>query len=148
MDDPALFDKGKALVKNYGCMNCHEISSLEEEGRIGTELTREGSKPIDRFDFGRLTEEAKRGILPDGKRLKGERDAWYDQKGFVEAKLSNPAVFDTNRDKSHAILKMPKPNVTPAHIRALTTFLLGSVEPTFPPAYMYQAGDQLRDHHE
>lgn len=145
MDDPALFDKGKALVKNYGCMNCHEISSLEEEGRIGTELTTEGSKPIDRFDFGRFTEDAKRGIQPDGKRLKGERDSWYDPKGFVEAKLSNPAVFDINRDKSNAILKMPKPNVTPPDINALTTFLLGSVDPIFPPEYTYKPGDQRRD---
>jgi cytochrome c551/c552 len=145
MDDTSLFDKGKALVKNYGCMNCHEIASLEEEGRIGTELTTEGSKPIDRFDFGRLTEDAKRGILPDGKRLKGERDAWYDQKGFVEDKLANPAVFDTNRDKSNAVLKMPKPNVNPADINALTTFLLGSVDPIFPPEYMYKPGDQRHD---
>ncbi len=145
MDNASLFDKGKALVKNYGCMNCHEISGLEDEGRIGTELTTEGSKPIDRFDFGRLTEQAKRGVLPDGKRLKGDRDSWYDQKGFVEAKLANPAVFDTNRDKSDAILKMPKPNVTPADINALTTFLLGSVDPIFPPEYMYKPSDQRHD---
>src|SRR5260370_38796293 len=126
-------------------MNCHEISGLEDEGRIGTELTTEGSKPIDRFDFGRLTEEAKRGILTDGKRLKGDRESWYDQKGFVEAKLANPAVVDTNRDKSDAILKMPKPNVTAADINALTTFLLGSVDPIFRPEYRHKPNHQRHD---
>src|SRR2546422_340462 len=145
MDDPSLVAKGKALVKNYGCAGCHEIASLEEEGRIGTELTTEGSKPIDRFDFGRLTEVAKRGaiIQPDGTPTKQRGESWYDQRGFFLAKLQNPAVFDYNR--AEPTLKMPKPNVTPDDITALTTFLLGSVDPVFPPEYSYKPGDQRRD---
>ena len=67
MDDPQLKAKGKELVKHYGCAGCHEIAGLEDEGRIGTELTNEGSKPIERLDFALYTEDAKRGILPDGK---------------------------------------------------------------------------------
>jgi mono/diheme cytochrome c family protein len=145
MDDPQLFDKGKALVRNYGCAGCHEISGLEDEGRIGAELTTEGSKPIDRFDFGRLTEVAKRGvpIQPSGTPTNKEGHDWYDQKGFIEAKLRNPGVFDYNRSEPQ--LKMPKPNVTNADITALTTFLLGSVDQQFPPEYMYKPGDQRRD---
>ena len=69
MDDPNLKAKGKTLVQFYGCAGCHEIAGMEEEGRIGTELTNEGSKPIERLDFALLTEDAKRGILPDGKTL-------------------------------------------------------------------------------
>ena len=34
---------------------------MEEEGRIGTELTSEGSKPIERLDFALFTEVAQRG---------------------------------------------------------------------------------------
>ncbi|HXN21274.1 MAG TPA: c-type cytochrome [Candidatus Dormibacteraeota bacterium] len=145
MDDPQLFDKGKALVRNYGCAGCHEISGLEDEGRIGAELTTEGSKPIDRFDFGRLTEVAKRGvqIQPNGTPTNKEGNDWYDQKGFFEAKLRNPGVFDYNRAEPQ--LKMPKPNATNADITALTTFLLGSVDQQFPPEYMYKPGDQRRD---
>ncbi len=67
MDDPQLSRKGKELIQHYGCAGCHEISGLEDEGRIGTELTNEGSKPIERLDFALCTEDAKRGILPDGK---------------------------------------------------------------------------------
>jgi len=58
MEDPNLKAKGKALVQFYGCAGCHEISGLEDEGRIGTELTNEGSKPIERLDFALLTEDA------------------------------------------------------------------------------------------
>src|SRR5204863_7456994 len=55
MDDPKLKAKGLVLVRNYGCAGCHEIAGMEDEARIGTELTNEGSKPIERLDFSLLT---------------------------------------------------------------------------------------------
>src|SRR5947209_20618426 len=42
-------------------------------------------------------------------------------------------------------LKMPKPNVTADDINALTTFLLGSVDPQLPQDYMYKPGDARHD---
>ena len=75
------------LVRHYGCAGCHEIAGFEDEGRIGTELTKEGSKPIDRFDFALLTREAKNRV-------------WYDHKGFFERKLSDPAIFDKGKEKA------------------------------------------------
>ena len=57
MDDPALKAEGKKWVRHYGCSGCHEISGFEDEGRIGTELTYEGSKPIERLDFALFTED-------------------------------------------------------------------------------------------
>ena len=45
-------------MRFYGCAGCHEIAGLEEEQRIGTELTKEGSKPIERLDFALLGHEA------------------------------------------------------------------------------------------
>jgi hypothetical protein len=39
-------------------------------------------------------------------------------------------------------LRMPKPNVTREDIDALTTFLLGSTDPTLPQEYMYKPADQ------
>jgi len=59
LDDPQQKAKGFALVKHFGCAGCHEIAGLEEEGRIGTELTKEGSQPIERLDFALLTHDAK-----------------------------------------------------------------------------------------
>jgi cytochrome c551/c552 len=133
MDDPKLRDKGLALVKNYGCAGCHEISGLEEEARIGTELTTEGSKPIERLDFALLTVPAKEGILPDGK--KSPRGSWYDQKGFFEEKLQQTNIFDQGRMEPQ--LKMPQPVLTPEDRTALVTFLLGSVDITLPQDYIY-----------
>jgi len=146
MDNPSpeLMQHGKELIQHYGCAGCHEISGLEDEGRIGTELTNEGSKPIERLDFALLTEDAKLGILPDGKKTSPERGAWYDLKGFFENKLTDPAVFDRGKYKPEPMdrLRMPKPNVTKADVDALTTFLLGSTDPTLPPEYMYKPADQ------
>jgi len=151
MDDPKLKDQGLALVKNHGCAGCHEIAGLEDEGRVGTELTTEGSKPIERLDFALLTEYAQRGILPDGK--KSPRGSWYDQKGFFEQKLSNPAIYDSDpalhleKYKPNPLdkLKMPKPNVSPQEITALVTFLLGSVDQQLPAEYMYKPADLRHD---
>jgi cytochrome c551/c552 len=146
MEDPQLFETGKALVKNYGCAGCHEIAGLEEEDRIGTDLTAEGSKPIERLDFALLTEHAKRGVLPD--ESPSPRGKWYDHKGFFEQKLTNPATFDQGKIKEPLEkLRMPRPNLTPEDVDALTTFLLGSVEPGygFPQDYLYRPEDRRRD---
>ena len=65
MEDPNLRDEGKKWVRHFGCAGCHEISGFEDEGRIGTELTAEGSKPIERLDFALYTEPAQRGTGKD-----------------------------------------------------------------------------------
>ncbi len=79
MDDPKNAAAGKLLVQHYGCAGCHEIRGLEDEGRIGTELTNEGSKPIERLDFARYTEDAKRGVQTNTRTVN-------ELKGFFEAK--------------------------------------------------------------
>jgi cytochrome c551/c552 len=146
VDDPQLVESGRKLVKNYGCAGCHEIATLEEEGRVGTELTVEGSKPIERLDFALLTEHAKRGILPDGKpsvRDGRQGVAWYDHKGFFEQKLAQTNIFDQGRYTSQ--LKMPQPALNKEEIDALTTFLLGSVDPLMPAEFRYLPAGQRRD---
>ena len=47
---------GRKYVAYYGCASCHNIPGMEEEGKIGTELTYEGSKLIERLDFGLMHE--------------------------------------------------------------------------------------------
>jgi len=145
MDDPAQAAKGKELVRHYGCAGCHEIGGFEDEGRIGTELTNEGSKPIERLDFALYTEDAKRGILPDGK--KSERGPWFDSKGFFEEKLRNPGLYDQGKYHANPMdaLRMPKPNLqSNGELEALVTMLLGSTDPTLPPEYMFKPFDRRR----
>jgi cytochrome c551/c552 len=139
MNDPKLFAKGKALVEFYGCAGCHEIAGLEDQGRIGVELTKEGSKPLSRLDFGFLLTKAQAGILPDGK--KAPHGPWDNLKGFIQEKLKNPGIYDTGRYRPDPQnrLHMPKPVLTKQDRQALTTFLLGSIDDsTLPPYYIYK----------
>src|SRR5260370_25866493 len=141
MDDPKLKDEGKKWIRHFGCAGCHEISGFEDEGRIGTELTYEGSKPIERLDFALLTEMAQRG---DGEPIKDPDDRarlpegpakgpWYSNLGFFEHKLAEPNVWDQGKIKSETQkLRMPNVHLTPEQIRALTTFLMGSQESALP----------------
>jgi cytochrome c2 len=154
MDDPKLKQEGKKWIKHYGCAGCHEISGLEEEGRIGTELTAEGSKPVERLDFALLTDVAARGgsepitdpedlaRLPEGP----AKAAWYDHKGFFEHKLAEPNIWDKGKIKPPLEqLRMPNLHLTKEQVRALTTFLLGSQENPLPANYQYRPLDYRRD---
>jgi cbb3-type cytochrome oxidase cytochrome c subunit len=156
MDDPSLKDEGKKWVRQFGCAGCHEIAGMEDEGRIGTELTFEGSKPIERLDFALFTIPAQRGgknaepitdkedlaRLPDGPAT----EPWYDHKGFFEHKLAEPNVFDKDMVKSPMeALRMPNLHLTRDQVRALTTFLMGSEETSLPDSYQYKPGDARQD---
>jgi cytochrome c551/c552 len=154
MDDPKLKEEGKKWIRHYGCSGCHEISGMEEEGRIGTELTFEGSKPIERLDFALLTEVAQRGSsepivdaddlarLPEGP----AKGPWYDHKGFFEHKLAEPNVWDKGKIKPELEkLRMPNLHLTKEQVQALTNFLMGSEESALPANYQYRPLDYRRD---
>jgi len=156
MDDPSLKEEGKKWVRYYGCGGCHEISGMEDEGRIGTELTFEGSKPIERLDFALSTEPAQRGgkdsepikdkedlaRLPDGPASK----PWYDHKGFFEHKLAEPNVYDQGKVRGETeALRMPNVHLTKEEVLDLTTFLMGSQETSLPASYQYKPGDARHD---
>lgn len=133
MDDPALFEKGRFLVRHFGCAGCHEIAGLEIEGKIGTDLTVEGSKPIERLDFALLTHEAK-------------KEGWYNHKGFFENKLREPSIYDDGKIKQPLErLRMPNFHLSEEEIDPLVTFLLGSVETLIPAQFHDVPGDQRAD---
>ena len=156
MDDPSLKEEGKKWVRFYGCAGCHEISGFEDEGRIGTELTFEGSKPIERLDFALSTEPAQRGgkgsepikdkedlaRLPDGPATQ----PWFNHKGFFEHKLAEPNVYDEGMVKADTeALRMPNVHLTRDQVLDLTTFLMGSQETSLPASYQYKPGDARHD---
>jgi cytochrome c551/c552 len=140
MDDARLAERGRQLASRYGCGSCHEIKGLEDAPRIGTELTKESSKPMEQLDFGLLEHRAK-------------EEGWYTHKGFYVRKLDNPAVYDQGREKApEEQLRMPNIQLSKEDIRALTTFLLGSTDSpmhgefrTIPTQFRYLPSEQQRD---
>jgi cbb3-type cytochrome oxidase cytochrome c subunit len=149
LNDPKLKAEGRDKVRFYGCAGCHEIAGLEDEGRIGTELTTEGSKPLEQIDFALFIKQAR------------EED-WYSHKGFFEHKLAKPELFDEGMIKTESEqLRMPDyfeptstkvtngmPALSPEarqQISELSTFLMGSVTSQYPRRYFYLPEDQRRD---
>jgi cytochrome c2 len=140
---------GEKLVKHYGCASCHEIAGLEDFQKIGTELSKEGSKPIERLDFGHFTNEAKRS---------GHENGWYTPKGFFDRKLKNPQVWDDGKELAtkgtpehwtapefkETALRMPNFRFTDDDVTAVSTFLIGSVESGIPAAFMNYPQDQRK----
>ena len=149
MDDPNLKEKGRLLIKQYGCAGCHEIRGFEEEQRIGKELTVEGATPIERLDFALQTHHAENGedpleLRPDQK----EHKPWYNHKGFFERKIKEPSIYDVGKEKDPKDkLKMPQPYMPDQWRVALTTFLLGSVGTegaNVPSTLFFNPQDQRR----
>lgn len=147
LDDTSLKSDGEKLVRRYGCAGCHEIKGMEDEQRIGTELTLEGSKPIERLDFALLQQPAMAGKDP----MTGEdirrpgREEWYDHKGFFENKLRSPGIYDRGKVKSpDERLRMPNIFLPESDVTAITTFLLGSVETNLPESIRYNPNGQKK----
>ncbi len=140
MDDPKLAQAGRRLVGRYGCSNCHEIQGSENTRQPATELAGWASKPIDQLDFGLLEGQAK-------------REGWYSHKGFVEHKLMEPAIYDRGRDQaSQDHLKMPDIQLSAEDLRALTTFMMGTLDTpssgefrTIPDALRYNPAGMQKD---
>ncbi|OGW89058.1 MAG: hypothetical protein A3A73_03250 [Omnitrophica bacterium RIFCSPLOWO2_01_FULL_50_24] len=97
---------GKKAILEQGCFGCHMIQGFEDAKRIGTELTQEGEKSVERFDFGFVD-------------IEHTRHDWFAQK------LKSPRIFDRGRIKGyHEKLRMPDFGFTDEQAEALTLFLL------------------------
>ena len=108
--DQKLSYAGEKLIRHYGCFACHNIAGFESEKPIGTELTEEGSRSVERLDF---------GFVP----IDHTREAWFAQK------LKDPRIFDQGKVKApNEKLRMPNFYLTDAQTEAVTTALLGFVK--------------------
>ncbi|HXK08576.1 MAG TPA: c-type cytochrome [Vicinamibacteria bacterium] len=99
---------GERTIFRSGCFGCHMIPGFETTMPIGTELSEEGSKLVDRLDFGYERE-----------RLPHTLPAWLHQK-FME-----PRIFDRDKEmRPWDRLRMPKFFFTSEEADALVTAVL------------------------
>ena len=105
---------GEKLIRMYGCFGCHDIPGFENDKPIGTELTFEGSKLIEKLDFGFIE-------------IPHSREAWFTQK------LKEPRIFDRGKVKlPDEKLRMPNYDFTDNEIAAIVTALIGFVKDEIP----------------
>jgi mono/diheme cytochrome c family protein/predicted nucleic acid-binding Zn-ribbon protein len=113
---------GRQTIAQQGCFGCHAIKGFEDQKPIGTELSREGSKDLHQFDFGRVHPE-------------------HSRQGWLFAKLKNPRIFDEGKVKPYLDkLRMPDFGFTDEEAGALTTFLL-SLKGDYVPLEMQKRPD-------
>ncbi|MBI4514852.1 MAG: c-type cytochrome [Deltaproteobacteria bacterium] len=110
---PEVIAEGKALVRKYGCFGCHDIPGMENESRIGVELSTFGSKPKEELFFGNHTD------IPN---------TWDD---WTYHKLKDPRTYQTDRIEQ----VMPQFDLTDKDIKALRVFLASRTEDKVPVKY-------------
>ena len=107
---------GERLISRYGCSGCHVIPGFEEAGRIGTSLSKWGSKSVNRLDFGLL-------------------DLPHERRAFFEQKMRSPRSYDDGRVRDpQEILRMPSFDLTAEEIDALAVAVLGFTDEEMLPA--------------
>jgi mono/diheme cytochrome c family protein len=113
---------GEKTIARYGCFGCHVISGFETATPIGTELTEQGSKLVERLDFG----------FEEG-RLAHTLPAW------IHEKLMEPRIFDRDKDKKpDELLRMPKFHVSSEEASTLVTAILSFSKEKVPLAAQKQ----------
>jgi cytochrome c2 len=124
-DEARTLYLGEKMIARYGCFGCHAIPGFEKTSPIGTELTEEGSKLVERLDFGYLEGEIPH-TLP----------AWLKQK------LLEPRIFDRQKPskRPEELLRMPKFHVSDEEAEAIVTAVLSLTKEQVPLAAQRQLG--------
>jgi mono/diheme cytochrome c family protein len=114
---------GERMIGRYGCFGCHNIPGFEKTSPIGVELTEEGSKLVERLDFGYL-----HGQIP------------HTLPAWVKQKLLDPRVYDRDKPakKPEELLRMPKFHLSDAEAEALVTAVLSLTKEQIPLAAQRQ----------
>jgi cytochrome c2 len=115
---------GEKTIARYGCFGCHEIRGFEKATPIGAELTEEGSKLVDRLDFG-----YEHGLIP------------HTLPGWLKRKVEEPRIFDKGKLKRpEEMLRMPKFWVSGEEADTIVTGLMSFTKEQVPLAAQSQLG--------
>ncbi|MHC5019906.1 MAG: c-type cytochrome, partial [Planctomycetota bacterium] len=131
-----LLEVGKQAIRRYGCAGCHDVPGFDGEPKIGTDMYEEGSKPLDKLDFGLLGKgHGWKDIDPNQTDHGVARPDVVDHTmhEWFERKLLNPRVYDWGKEKlPKDRLRMPNFEMDREEAEALVTFLLGMVKDPMP----------------
>ncbi|MGH7819452.1 MAG: c-type cytochrome, partial [Candidatus Binatia bacterium] len=117
--DAGTIAAGERLVRKYGCYACHEIPGMENESRIGVELSLFGSKNLEEFFFA------------------DQKDIPRDWSHWTYHKLKDPRIYETEFIEQ----MMPNFQLEDSEIRGLRVFLASRVEHKVPPEYRHPDPD-------
>jgi cytochrome c2 len=115
---------GEKTIGRYGCFGCHNIKGFEKTSPIGVELTEEGSKLVERLDFG-----FQHGKIPD------TLPAW------IHLKVMDPRIYDEGKHetkKPEEWLRMPKFWLSDDEADAVVTAVLSFSKEQVPLAAQKQ----------
>ncbi len=104
--DQMLDYNGSKLLQHYGCTGCHVIPGFKDAKRIGVALDGEGSKPLNKLDFGYTS-------IPHTK------ISWFTQK------VQYPRSFEINKVAGpYDGLRMPDFGFTDEEAEKIVTVIL------------------------
>ncbi len=118
LSQPDTIERGKSLVRKYGCFGCHDITGMESESRVGAELATFGGKTLEELFFGDHTD-----IAP----------TWDD---WTYNKLKSPRTYATERIEQ----AMPQFDLADADIKALRVFLKSRTDFRMPAKFLADSG--------
>ncbi len=140
---------GRRLIARNGCFGCHDIAGFENEQRIGTDLTEEGSKDVLRFDFGLIPSHPDGGhekhayTMDHSAPASDAADAHFyvprTRHDWLMTKLLHPRIWDRGRVKSYdEYLKMPFFDFSVQDAEEITTAVLGFQRSLVPGGRKYR----------
>ncbi|MBI3737344.1 cytochrome c [Candidatus Sumerlaeota bacterium] len=122
-DDKMLY-VGEETMYRRGCFGCHEIKGYENRARIGTELTSEGFKEIELFDFG----------MHKYVHIPHTRHDWIKQK------VEQPGIYFLGKvtNPYEQTFNMPWFGFSDEDANEIATYILGQTGRTHSAKYRYE----------
>lgn len=113
---------GQEAIYRNGCFGCHDIAGFEGRGRIGAELTAEGVKEIELFDFGTH----KYVHIP------------HFRHDWIENKVKQPQLYFLGKVQNpyEQSLYMPWFGFDEDEAEKITTFIMGQTGWKLPATYV------------
>ena len=115
---------GEKTVARYGCFGCHTIKGFEKTSPIGVELTEQGSKLVERLDFG-FQHGKIAHTLPD----------------WLQLKVHEPRIYDEGKHetkKPEEWLRMPKFHLSEDESKLVVTAIMSFTKEQVPLAAQRQ----------